>query len=161
VTGQTGCVRIYLPATLFDVVPVAGARPALSPRRAHAVTRALRELFPEADDEGLEFAAQLAAADGSLTLLGGTPDAPRLRLVLTADVPENAVTGVVDDDAAPSEIEVIVAVPWDAVACGHVDEPAAEPDVVAALTGDAAAAQNLEERDLLWYDASELDAIPR
>lgn len=161
-TGQTGRVRIYLPATLLDLVaPGAGARPDLRPRRAHAVTRALREMFPDADEEGLEFAAQLAAADDSLELLGATPDAPRLRLVLTADVPEHVVTGVDDDAAAPSAVAVTAAVTWDDIACGHVDEPAAEPDVVAALTGESAAVEHLDERDLLWYDVSELDAIPR
>lgn len=161
-TGHTEDVRIYLPATLLDLVPSGpGARPALTPRRAHAVTPALRALFPDSDDEGLEFAAQLAAADGSLRLLGAAADAPRLRLVLTADVPTRAVTGVVDGDEPPSAVEVTVVVPWDAIACGHVDEPAAEPDVVAALAGDPDAVERLDERDLLWYDVSELDAIPR
>jgi hypothetical protein len=118
-------------------------------------------MFPDADDEGLEFAAHLAAADDSLELLGRTPRAPRLRLVLTADVPADAVRPVddADADAAPSAVEVIGEVPWDAIACGHVDESAATGDVVAALAGDDAAVESLDERDLLWYDASELDAL--
>ena len=159
-TGQTGLVRIYLPATLLDLAPPdAGSPRAVSPRRAHAVTSELREMFPEADDEGLEFAAHLAAADGSLELLGRTPSAPRLRLVLTADVPADAVRPVDDAEAAPSVVEVTGAVPWDAIACGHVDESAATADVVAALAGDGAAVESLDEHDLLWYDASELDAL--
>ena len=161
-TRKTGSVRIYLPATLLDLIPWEGGTPApLALRRAHAVTSSLRELFPEEGDEGLEYAALLAAADDSLELLRMTPAAPPLRLVLAADVPAHVVTGVDDNDAAPSAVDVAVAVEWDAIACGHVDEPAAEPDIVAALTGDDAAIEHLDERDLLWYGASELDAIPR
>jgi hypothetical protein len=40
-----------------------------------------------------------------------------------------------------------------------VDEAAAEEDVVAALAGDDEAVERLAERDLLWYDASELDRL--
>ncbi|QTE30293.1 DUF6912 family protein [Pengzhenrongella sicca] len=155
-------MRIYLPASLLDLAPSdAGLRPPLVPRRAHAVTPGLRALFPDDDDEGLEFAAQLAAADDSLELLRTSPDAPRLRLVLTADVAAGDVVPVHDDDAAPSAVDVVVAVPWDAIACGHVDEPAAAADVTAALAGAPADVERLDERDLLWYDASELGAVPR
>ena len=154
-------MRIYLPATLLELAPAAdGTLTPLAPRRAHTVTRELRELFPDDGDEGLEYAAQLAAADDSLVRLRVTPTAPRLRLVLTAEVPEGAVAPVDDDDAAPSAVELTAHVEWDAVACGHVDEPDARPDVAAALTGAAAAVERLDERDLLWYDASELAAIP-
>jgi hypothetical protein len=47
------------------------------------------------------------------------------------------------------------------VVCAHVDEPAAAADVVEALTGDEDAVERLDERDLLWYDATELGAVPR
>jgi hypothetical protein len=155
-------VRIYLPVTLLDV-DAAGAAPTGTPtlaaRRAHAVTPALRELFPEEDDEGLEYAAQLAAADDSLELLGAAADAPRLRVVLSADVDAGAVS--VLDDEIPSAVEVTTPVAWTAVVCAHVDEPDAAPDVVEALTGDEDAVERLDERDLLWYDATELATIPR
>ena len=157
-TGHTDPVRIYLPATLLDV-DAAASREVVTPRRAHAVTPALRELFPEEDDEGLEYAAQLAAADDSLELLGSAADAPRLRVVLSADVDAAAV--IVLDDEIPSAVEVTTPVPWPAVVCAHVDEPAAAGDVTAALTGDEEAVERLDERDLLWYDATELASIPR
>lgn len=157
-TGHTGPVRLYLPVTLLDV-DAAGPAATVTARRAHAVTAALRELFGEEDDEGLEYAAQLAAADDSLELLGTTPDAPRLRVVLSADVDAGAVT--VLDDEIPSAVEVASPVPWHAVVCAHVDEPAAVADVTDALTGDEAAVERLDERDLLWYDATELGSIPR
>jgi hypothetical protein len=151
-------VRLYLPVTLLDV-DAAASRPDVDVRRAHAVTPALRELFPDDDDEGLEYAAQLAAADDSLELLASTADAPRLRVVLSADVEDGAVTVLADE--IPSAVELAGPVPWTAVVCAHVDEPAATDDVTQALTGDEEAVERLDERDLLWYDATELDTIPR
>ena len=64
-----------------------------------------------------------------------------------------------DEDLAPSTVRLTTSVGWDDVACAHVDEAAAEPDVVAALGGDAAALERLAERDMLWYDASELERL--
>ena len=155
-------MRIYLPATLLELTPAAdGTLAPLAPRRAHTVTRELRELFPDDDDEGLEYAAQLAAADDSLERLRADPSAPRLRLVLTAEVPDGVVARVDDDEAAASAVDLTASVGWAAVACGHVDEPDARPDVAAALIGAPAAVERLDERDLLWYDASELSVIPR
>jgi hypothetical protein len=151
-------VRIYLPVTLLDV-DSAGASGSVEVARAHAVTPALRELFPDEDDEGLEYAAQLAAADDSLELVEAAPDAPRLRAVLSADVDESGVTVLAEE--VPSVVALTAAVPWSAVVCALVDEPAAADDVVAALTGDDEAVERLDERDLLWYDATELHTIPR
>jgi hypothetical protein len=160
-TGQTEPVRIYLPVTLLDVdaATAASDQPTVAARRAHAVTPALRELFPEEEDEGLEYAAQLAAADDSLELLGTVADAPRLRVVLSADVDADAVA--VLDDEIPSAVEVTAPVAWTAVVCAHVDEPSAAGDVAEALTGDEEAVERLDDRDLLWYDATELATIPR
>ncbi|MEZ0449594.1 DUF6912 family protein [Cellulomonas sp. ICMP 17802] len=151
-------MRIYLPASLDQLDPDAGP---ITARRAHAVTPALRALFPDEDDEGLEFAAQLAAADDSLEHLATHPDVPQLRVVLSADVPDAAVQPVADDDDVPSAVEVVRAVERADLICAHVDEPGAAPDVVQAAGGDEAAVDRLDERDLLWYDASELGAIPR
>lgn len=145
-------MRIYLPATLDELDA------ALRPRRAHAVTAALRAELPDEDDEGLEYAAQLAAAADSLERIAAAPAAPRLRLVVSADVPDATVT--VADADGPSAVDV-GPVPPDAIACVHVDEPEARADVERALAGDAESLERLEEADLLWYDVSELGAIPR
>lgn len=149
-------MRIYLPADL-DELDTDGD---LAPRRGHAVTGALRALLPDEDDESLEYAAQLAAADDSLALLAQRPAAPRLRVVVSVDVPDALVRAPADDDALPSAVEV-GAVARDLIACVHVDEPDAAADVAAAAAGDSAAAERVEEADLLWYDASEIAAIPR
>ena len=151
-------MRIYLPASLDQLDPQSGP---LTARRAHAVTPALRAMFPEDDDEGLEYAAQLAAADDSLALLAERPDAPQLRCIVSADVADAAVLALSDDDDVPSAVELTRAVPRADVICVHVDEPTAATDVALAAGGDEDAAGRLDERDLLWYDASELGNIPR
>lgn len=152
-------MRIYLPATLDEVDP---AVVVLGPRTAHAVTPVLRAALPDEDEEGLEFSAHLAAADDSLALLAARPDAPPLRLVVTAEVPDAAVRADgLPDDAPPSAVALVTEVRLDAVACVHVDEPEVAADVRAALAGDAAAAERLEDADLLWYDVGEIAEIPR
>ncbi|OZB47538.1 MAG: hypothetical protein B7X40_09160, partial [Cellulomonas sp. 14-74-6] len=144
-------MRVYLPATLDELDHLAADG---GPRRAHAVTEALRAALPDEDDEGWEFVAQLVAADESLALLADRPGVPRLRLVLAADVPDESVVPDADPDADVTAVTVLSGVPADAVVCAHVDEPSAAADVVAAVAGDDAAVQRLVDRDLLWYDVS-------
>lgn len=150
-------MRVYLPATLAELQHVSPV--ILQPRVAHGVTAELRALWPDEDDEGWEYAAQAAAADGSLLLLAGDPGAPPLRVLVAADVPDACVRGL-DDAPVPSALQVVCAVELGQVASVHVDEPAAAVDVEAAAAGDEAAIERLEERDLLWYDVSEIDEIP-
>jgi len=169
---QTGRVRIYLPSTLDELDATGAPVPSTSggqaaesfgPRIVHAVTPALRAALPDEDEDGLEYAALLAAADDALTRVAARPDAPRLRLVLALDVPDADLTAVDDDDdeLAPSAALLPVAVGRDDVVCAHVDEPSASAEVERAVAGDVGAAERLADRDLLWYDATELSAIPR
>jgi len=148
-------VRIYLPATMAELADPTG----LGPRVVHAVTPALRVALPDEDEEGLEFSAQLLAADDSLELLGeqAAGAVPR-RVVVAADVDADDVAPL-DESEVPSAVRLLVAVTWEDVACAHVDEEAAGPDVTAALAGDELAADRLVERDLLWYDVGELPAL--
>ncbi|GEL45122.1 hypothetical protein CHO01_02380 [Cellulomonas hominis] len=161
-------MRLYLPATLDELDDLLRAgTPLAAPRRAHGVTPALAALLPDEDEEGVEFAAQLMAADDALVLLASRPDAPGLRLVVTVEVPDDAVrdgapeegTGV--DDEAASLVTLTAPAGLGLVVCAHVDEPAARDEVARALDGDDEALDALAERDLLWYDVSELDRIPR
>ncbi|MCO7274351.1 MULTISPECIES: DUF6912 family protein [Cellulosimicrobium] len=175
-------MRIYLPATLdeLDAVTVTAdaARWTVAPRGAHAVTAALTRALPDEDEEGLEYAAALEAADDSLALVAARPDAPRQRLVVTLEVPDGAVQVVGGDDSddedapAPSAVEVLRTVPDVAIVCVHVDEPEAVEDVEAVLAAADddgpgadealdAAIDRVGERDLLWYDWSELKDVPR
>jgi hypothetical protein len=80
-------------------------------------------------------------------------------VVLATDVDGDGVAEL--DDEVPSAVTLRDPVPWAAVVCAHVDEPAASGDVTQALTGDDDAVDRLDERDLLWYDATELHTIPR
>jgi hypothetical protein len=150
-------VRIYLPATMSDLGRAVDA--SLAPRMVHAVTPALRRAFPDEDDEGLEFAAYLAAADDSFRLIAAVPASVHQRLVVTAEVPEAVVVGAAEADS-PSLARLTTPVQWDQVICVHVDEPDAVADVDAALSGDEEALDRLSDRGLLWYDVSEVDGIP-
>ena len=47
------------------------------------------------------------------------------------------------------------------IVCVHVDEPDAAADIEAVMGGDDDAIERLADRDLLWYDATEIGSIPR
>lgn len=148
-------MRIYLPAT-FAVLD-AHPQP-ITARAAHAVTPAVRAALPREDEEAWEFVAQLAAADESLDQV--TADDVPLRLVVVADVAAGSARPV-EGAVEPSAVRLDADVEWRDVVCVLVDEPEAADDVRAVLAGDATAGVRLAERDLLWYDVSEIDAVPR
>lgn len=156
-------MRIYLPSTLSDLCELrAGAGGSiildLDPRTAHTVTAALAAALPDEDQEGLEYSAHLTAADDSLLRIASQPHTARRRLVLTVEVPDASVVAASGDVTvlSPSTVDIVEPVPGARVVCGHIDEPAAITDVTATLDGDDAAVERLVERELLWYDASEL-----
>jgi hypothetical protein len=189
-------MRIYVPATLDELDAVThtsgAARWTVAPRRAHAVTKSLEAALPDDDAEGLEYVAALNAADDSLALIAGRPDAPHQRVVITVEVPDAAVgpagagasgdgDGDDDDATVDSEVEVTSTVDDVAIVCVHVDEAEAAADIADVLAAadeesDAestaeigeesetmldAALQRVTDRDLLWYDWSEIKDIPR
>lgn len=182
-------MRIYVPATLDELDAVThttdAARWTVAPRRAHAVTKDLEAALPDEDAEGLEYVAALNAADDSLALIAGRPDAPHQRVIVTVEVPDAAVSpatgGEDDDDPVPSEVDVTTTVENVAIVCVHVDEPAAAADIADVLRAadeesdaettaqvgeesDTAldeALQRVTDRDLLWYDWSEIKNVPR
>ena len=148
-------MRVYLPAVL-DQLPYQQ----VGPGRAHAVTAELRGALPGEDEEGWEYAALLAAADDAVRLLARHPGSPRVRVVLAADVPDDLVDPATGPDEPASAVDLRAGVAWDAVVSVHVDEPEAVADVVAALAGDPAAEERVAERELLWYDVTEVERIP-
>ncbi len=157
-------MRVYLPVTLPALASAhaAGAFPGAA--SAHAVTPAMREWYVEGDLEELEYAALTEAAEASLRLVAEDDEAPRRRVVVAADVPDGAVRPAPDEGR--SVVRLSEAVPLDAVASVHVDEPEAEPVVMAAVAaleaadaGDDDARFLLDEAEateLLWYDVSEI-----
>lgn len=150
---ETAVVRLYVPTTL----PALADPACLHPLTAHAVTAPLAAALPEEDVEGLEFAAMLAAADESVELVGADPAAPRRRVVVVAEVPGPEPRA--RHGALPSAVEPPSDIPWSRVVSLHVDDVDAAADVAAAADGDEAALDRAAERDLLWYDVSELDLL--
>ena len=159
-------VRVYLPATVPMLASLRGD--GLTATTAHAVTPALREWYAEGDEEELEYVAFTRAAQAALGLLRTHADAPRRRVVISADLPAAAV-GKVEADLGSSTVRLTAPVPVGAVAAIHVDGVAAAEDVAAAaavveeaLAGDPDAqftVDSAEDHELEWYDVSELDAL--
>ena len=160
-------MRIYLASTGPALARLAiGDDGALADVVAHAVTPALREWYAESDLDELEHAAFLDAARGSLRALAADPGAPRRRVVLSADVADDAAFPTNTDDDDRSAVGVRGVVPLASVVSVHVDEDVAQGDVEAAVAalGPAAAGDEdaqfvvdgAEGHDLLWYDITEL-----
>jgi hypothetical protein len=159
-------MRVYLPATLPGLAGLLHkAEIGPAPLRAYAVTPALREWYASGDLEELEYVAMMQAGRASLRLLAADPDAPRRRVVLAADMPEQQVAAAAGFDE-PTLVDVLVPVPLDRVVSGHIDDEVAMPDVaraVAALpaadSGDDDArfvVDGAEGHELLWYASQEL-----
>jgi hypothetical protein len=157
-------VRVYLAATL-PMLAQARAAGQVEPVTAHAVTPALREWYVEGDEEELEYVAFTRAAQDALRLLRADPQAPRRRVVISADVPAHSIRPA-EGELGSSTIQVGSAVSLQDVAAIHVDDAAAVADVAAAVevveeaaAGDPDAqftVDSAEDHDLLWYAPSEL-----
>ena len=156
--------RVYIPATLAMLRPLTenGELPA---GPAHAVTPLLREWYAEGDEEELEYAAFTHAAQASLRLLREDPDAPRRRVVISADVPTSAYAAA-SGELGSSEVRLTGPVSLGAVASVHVDDEDAMADVTAAvevveqaLAGDDDARFTVDGaagHELMWYATQEL-----
>ncbi|GAB7048251.1 hypothetical protein JCM9534A_33770 [Catenuloplanes indicus JCM 9534] len=134
----------------------------------HAVTPHLREWYAEGDEEELEYVAFTRAAQSALVLLHRDPQAPRRRVVISADLPGGTLTRG-DDQLGSSIMTLGGPLPLRAVAAIHVDSTDAVADVTAAveavpgaLDGDEDAqftVDGAEDHELEWYDATEVDRI--
>ena len=163
-------MRVYVPATLpalAGVLRAAEIGPA--PLQAFTVTPALREWYASADVEELEYAAMMHAARASLRLLLADPQAPRRRVVLAADVPDEQAGrdgGFDGGFEEPTLVLLSAPVPLARVVSGHVDDLAAVADVGEAAAALAAAdagdddarflVDGAEGHELLWYATQEL-----
>ena len=162
--GQT---RVYLPATM-PLLASLRAEGELTMRTGHAVTPELREWYAEGDDEELEYVAFTRAAQDALHLLRRDPDAPRRRVVISADVDDGAVLAV-DRDLGSSSVALDSRLALGAVAAIHVDGTGAQADVAAAaeVVDEAAAGDpdaqftvdGAEDHELEWYGVTELDHL--
>ena len=165
----TELVRVYVPAT----VPMLAALRASGKLGgdgivAHAVTPALREWYAEGDEEELEYVAFTRAAQGALHLLRHDPEAPRRRVVVSADVPATSLVRE-DVELGSSTVRLPQPISLTEVASIHVDGADAAEQVGAAaevveeaLAGDPDAqftVDGAEDHELEWYAVSELHEL--
>ena len=166
-------MRVYLPATMSVLRSLVDEGRLTGPHTAFAVTPQLREFFAlsdaETDVEELEYAALLTAARASLRLLDIDPLAPRRRVVLAADVPDEAVTPIDDPHVERGAVRVTADVRMHDVASAHIDGEEAEGDVRAAvnvvLEADLGSedaqfvVDQAEGHELAWYASQEIGAV--
>lgn len=158
-------MRVYIPSTLPGLArAVAVHELGPPPLAAYAVTPGLRKAYGTDDPEELEYAAMEAAADESLSLLAADAAAPRLRVVLAADVPEETTRQGSHLETGQLLLDRPVPVPK--IASAHVDERDAAGAVARAVDalplaeqGEDAARDIVDEardRELLWYARQEV-----
>jgi hypothetical protein len=166
-------MRVYFPSTLNELAEILRDRKlGPVPLTAYAVTPALREWYASADLEELEYAAMTEAAKDSLRLLADDPGAPSRRVVIAAEVPEDAIaygSGDVVDSEDRAVVRVTQPIAFDRIASGHVDDAEAEPDVRAARAAVAAADAGDDDarftvdgaagHELMWYATQELSQL--
>ena len=166
-------MRVYLPATTSVLRTLVDEGRLAGPHTAFAVTPQLREFYErsdaDADLEELEYAALLTAARASLRLLDVDPTAPRRRVVLAADVPDDQVSPMDDPHVERGAVRVRADVRLRDVASAHIDGSEAEDDVRAAvnvvLEADLGSedaqfvVDQAEGHELAWYASQELGAV--
>lgn len=161
-------MRVYLPSTFAGLKGLrAAGEIGPAPLHGHAVTAALRESYAVGDTEELEHVAQLAASSDSLSLLHEDLEVPRRRVVIAAEVPNEAIRHA--DDGDESSVTVLSVVPLAAIDAILVDDSDAEGVIdraaqawSAAQTGDDDALFELDEAsayDLMWFARQELDQL--
>jgi hypothetical protein len=162
-------VRVYVPATVPMLAALrSSGQLGAGPVVAHAVTPSLREWYAEGDEEELEYAAFTRAAQAALQLLKQDPEAPRRRVVISADVPASALARE-DVELGSSTVRLQQPITLKEVASIHLDgtdaieQVAAAAEVVdEALAGDPDAqftVDGAEDHELEWYAVSELDEL--
>jgi hypothetical protein len=161
-------VRVYLPATSTTLRQLRDESHLRDvPLTAFAVTPGLRDWYTDDDIEELEYAAARLAARASLRLLDVDPAAARRRAVVSADMPDAAVT--VRDDLDRGAVRLSEPVPLSSVAAVHVDDEDAEPAVATAVAvileadlGLASAQDTVDDAEgfeLSWYAPQELGEV--
>lgn len=164
-------MRVYLPATTTVLHQLLDEGRVPGPLTVFAVTPELRGFYElsDSDEEELEYAALLGAARASLRLLDVDPAAARRRVVLAADLPDDAVTPLSDPDTDRGAARASADLTLADVASAHIDTAEAEPDVAAAvavvLEADLGSEDSqfvvdqAEGHELAWYATQELGPV--
>jgi hypothetical protein len=153
-------VHVYLPTTLTGLASALDAGTVgPAPLDGFAITPGLRAALPGEDDEELEYAAQTRAADVALVRLAASPGAPHRRVVVAVEVEPGDLDDV--DGLETGAVVLRAEGPLARVVSALVDDVAAEPLLGRLLVDpdDADAATDLEDHQLLWYAAQELDEL--
>ena len=162
-------MRVYLPSTLPALAMLLLTHEISQPSvRGYSVTPALREGYSSGDLEELEYIALLHAARASLRMLQADPAAPRRRVVVAAELPDEQVVGNTGFDEL-ALIEVKKPILLRHVVSGHIDDPAAMAEIAAAVQALSAAdagdddaqfiVDSAEGHELLWYATQELPDV--
>ena len=164
--GDTGRMRVYLPATTTVLRQLLDDGRLTGPLTVFAVTDEVRAFYEQGDEEELEYAAMLGAARASLRLLDVDPMAARRRVVLAADLPDASITPLTDPDTDRGAARAATDLTLADVASAHVDVAEAEADVTAAvrvvLEADLGSedaqfvVDQAEGHELAWYATQEI-----
>lgn len=164
--GDTGPVRVYLPATTTVLRQLLDDGRLTGPLTVFAVTEEVRAFYEQGDEEELEYAALVGAARASLRMLDVDPAAARRRVVLAADLPDDAVTPLTDPDTDRGAARASADLEMADVASAHIDVAEAEADVAAAvrvvLEADLGSedaqfvVDQAEGHELAWYATQEI-----
>lgn len=161
-------MRVYLPATTTVLHRLLDEGRLPGPLTVFAVTPELRGFYEltDSDEEELEYAALLGAARASLRLLDVDPAAARRRVVLAADLPDDAVAPLSDPDTDRGAARASADLALADVASAHIDTSEAEADVAAAvavvLEADLGSEDSqfvvdqAEGHELAWYATQEI-----
>ena len=144
-------MRVFVPGSIDELRHYSSGH--WEPERGYAVTERLLEISAYDDPDELAEQARDAAAEDSIVVQGS-----RLRFVIAIDVSRADVAPV--PDAHPAAVTMTGRVMADSIACFFLDEAGAAEDARAAAGGDEDALERLDERDLLWYDVSEIGQLP-
>jgi hypothetical protein len=143
-------MRVYVPVVLSELTAALSGR--WEPESGYAVTGRLLDIAADDDEELLaEQVRDIAAADAVVELRS-----PR-RAVVVVDYPRADVKPV--PNGHPAAVSLEGRVDPSTIACAFVDEDDAAEDAAAAAKGDAEALERLETRDLLWFDATEIETL--
>ena len=159
-------MRVYLATTMTGLAKLL-ADGSVEVPVACAVTPSLREWYVEGDAEELEYAALTNAARASLHQLAADPAAPPRRVVLAADVADEAARPAPDVERAAVRLAGPVALRD--VVSAHVDDADAADDVrravaelPAAEAGDEDAqflVDGVDDHELGWFAAQEIGPL--
>lgn len=160
-------MRIYLPSTTTELATLRDTESLAGPRPATAVTAELREWYSDPELDELEYAALLEAARFSLRLVDADPSGARRRVVIAAEVPDEAVEP--DPRGGRASVRLLRNLTLADVVALHVDGADAEPGVSAATAvvieadlGSDDAQFLVDEADaheLGWYATQELGPL--